>query len=118
MEAFSLLIDKAMSGGYLSGYKFKGSNDSEEMVTHLLFADDTPVFCKDSKYQMVFLSWILAWFEALPRIRINLEKSSLLPVGRVENVDSMAAELDCKIGSLPTDYLGLPLGAKHNSLEV
>ena len=37
---------------------------------------------------------------------------------RVENAESLAVELGCKIGSLPTVYLGLPLGAKRNSLEV
>ena len=115
MEAFSLLIDKAVSGGYLFGYKFRGRNGSEGKVTRLLFADDTLVFCKNLEDQMVYLSWILAWFEALSGIRINLEKSSLLLVGRVENAESLPAELGCKIGSLPTIYLGLPVGAKHNS---
>ena len=86
MEAISLLIDKAVSGGYLSGYKFRGRNDFDGKVTHLLFADDTLVFCEDLEDQMVFLSWILAWFEALSGLRINLEKSSLLLVGRVEGL--------------------------------
>ena len=39
-------------------------------------------------------------------------------MGRVENAKSLAVELGCKIGSLPTIYLDLPFGAKHNSLEV
>ena len=116
MEAFYLVIDKAVSAGYLSGYKFRGRKGSKGKVTHLLFAYDTLVFCKDSEDQMVYLSWILAWFEALSGLRINLEKSCLLPVGRVENSENLAAELGCKIGSLPTVYLGLPLGAKNSSL--
>ena len=62
MEALSLMIDKATEGGYISGYKFKGRNGTVSQITHLLFADDTLVFCKDSEDQMTFLSWILAWF--------------------------------------------------------
>ena len=85
MEAFSLLVDRAAEGGSISGYKFKGRNGTERQITHMLFADDNLVFYKDTKDQMAYLSWIFAWFEALSGLRINLDKSSLLPVGRVEN---------------------------------
>ena len=39
-------------------------------------------------------------------------------MGRVENAESLAAELGCNVGSLPTVYIGISLRAKHNSLEV
>ena len=84
-----------------------------KQITYFLFVDDTLVFCKDSKEQMTHLCWILAWFEALLGLKINLEKSSLLPMGKVNDVERLAFELGCNIGSLPTEYLGLPLGAKH-----
>ena len=118
MEVFSLLVDKATEGGFISGYNFKGRNDTKRQITHLLFADDTLVFCKDTVDQMVYLSWILAWFEALSGLKVNLDKSSLLPVGRVENEESFALELGCKIGSLLAEYLGLPLGAKYKAASV
>ena len=89
-----------------------------KQITHLLFADDTLVFCKDSGDQMTHLCWILAWFEALLGLKINLEKSSPKPVGKVEDVERLASELRCNIGSLPTKYLGLPLGAKHKTARV
>ena len=108
MEALSLLIDKAVVGGYLSRYKFKGRDKREGLVSHFLLADDTLIFCNDSEDQMVYRSRILAWFEALSELRINLDKSFLFPVGRVDNTERMAAELGCKIGLLPTVYLGMP----------
>ena len=58
------------------------------------------------------------WFEALSGLKINLEKSELIPVGRVSNVDYLADELGCKVGSLPTTYPGLPLGAHCKSVAV
>ena len=67
---------------------------------------------------MTYLSWILAWFEALSGLRINLDNSSLLPLGRVENEENLALELGCKIGSRLAEYLGLPLGAKHKVASV
>ena len=66
---------------------------------------------------MTYLSWILAWFEAHSGLRVNLDKSSLLLVGRVENGENLARELGCKIGSL-AKYLELPLGEKHNAISV
>ena len=51
------------------------------------------------------------WFEAICGLKVNLDKSELIPLGRVENVDDLAGELGCKVGSLPSTYLGMPLGA-------
>ena len=66
------------------------------------------LFCEASKDQLLCLSWILFWFEASSGLRINLDKSELIPVGEVDNVEGLAAELGCQIGSLPSTYLGLP----------
>ena len=38
--------------------------------------------------------------------------------GRIADVHVLALELDCKVGTRPSSYLGLPLGAPHNSIAV
>ena len=105
-------------GGFLSGYNTRGRNGAAMNISHLLFADDTLAFCKDSKEQMFFLSWILLCFEALSRLRVKLEKSVILLVGDVENLDQLACELGCRVGALHSTYLGLPLRSKQNSVRV
>ena len=67
---------------------------------------------------MSALSWILAWFEASSGLKINLDKSVLIPVGEVEEIEEMAMELGCKVGLLPTVYLGLPLEAHHEAISI
>ena len=42
------------------------------------------------------------WFEAVSGLRINLEKSNIIPVEDVDNVDSLTLELGCKVGGLPS----------------
>ena len=90
----------------------------EMNVSHLLFADDTIIFYEARKEHLTSLSWILAWFEADSGLRINLAKSEVIPVGEVEDIDELAVELGCRVGSLPTVYLGLPLGANHKASSM
>ena len=56
-------------------------NDELVKSMHLLFLSDTLIFCKDTIEEMVHLSWILLWFEAISGLRINLEKSTVMAVG-------------------------------------
>ncbi|RVW45101.1 putative ribonuclease H protein [Vitis vinifera] len=78
-----------------------------------------PLFvCDHHGDEMTYLSWLLMWFEACSGLRINLEKSEMIPVGRVLNIEGLALELRCKVGGIPSSYLGMPLGAAFNSLAV
>ncbi|RVX23479.1 putative ribonuclease H protein [Vitis vinifera] len=46
---------------------------------------------------------------------INLAKSEIIPVGEVEEIEELVVELGCRVGSLPSQYLGLPLGAPNRA---
>ena len=61
---------------------------------------------------------ILARFEEVSGLRINLGKSELVPVGGVLNFEALVGLLGCGQSSLPLKYLGLPLGAKFKNLSV
>ena len=58
------------------------------------------------------------WFEALLGLKMNMEKSELIPVGRVENVEELTDEFGYKVGILPSTYLGMPLGAPFKSVNA
>ncbi|RVX12696.1 putative ribonuclease H protein [Vitis vinifera] len=58
------------------------------------------------------------WFEAISRLKVNLSKTEAIPVGEDILMETLASVLGCKIGSLPTSYLGLPLGAPYKSTRV
>ena len=116
MEVLSVLIRRAMEGGFISGCKIQRDRGRAVHVAHLLFADDTIVFCEAKKEYLTNLSWILFWIEAAPGLRINLAKSEIIPIGEVEEVEELAVELGCRVGQLPTVYLGLPLGVPNKAV--
>ena len=118
MEALSCLLKRAVEGNFISGGRFGGRDGGEIVISHLLYADDTIIFCDANAEQLMYLRWTLMWFEAFSVLKINLHKSEIIPLGWVDNVEELAAELGCGVGSLPTKYLGLPLGAPHRAVGV
>ena len=97
---------------------FSRGEEGELELSHLLYADDTLLFCKDNLDHLAHLGCIIMWFEALLGLKINLGKSEIFPIGGRENAEAFTVELGCKAGTLPTTYLGLPLGAPHKSVGI
>ena len=69
MEALNCLINRAIEGNYLSDSKIADRRGEELVISHLLYADDTLLFCEADKDQLKFLSWTLMWFEAASGLR-------------------------------------------------
>ena len=88
------------------------------IISHIFYVDDTLLFYEANVDQLKFFSWSLMWFEAMSGLRINLSKSDIIPIGSVDNVEELANELGCRVGSIPTLYLGLPLGARHKAVGI
>ena len=63
-----------MEGGFISGCSVRGRGREELGISHLLFVDDTNVFCRASEDLLLFLSWVLFGFEASSSLKINLYK--------------------------------------------
>ena len=58
------------------------------------------------------------WFKAISGLKINLEKGELISTGRVPIMEELADILGCKMGLLPSKYLGLPLGSTFKSTTM
>ncbi|RVW27006.1 putative ribonuclease H protein [Vitis vinifera] len=93
MEVLSALIRRAVGGGFVSGCTF-GVEEAGDGAG----------------------SWL--GLRRRSGLRINLAKSELIPIGEVEEIEEMAVELGCKVGALPSVYLGLPLGAHHKAISM
>ena len=96
MEAVSKMLDKAVHEGRLLGFNVGASADRSLMVSHLLFADDTLIFCDADLDQMLIIQQVLVWFGVVLGLKINLCKSELVTVGAFHNIELLVAVLGCK----------------------
>jgi len=76
------------------------------------------IFCRTEESQVKYLRIILILFEAISGLHINRRKSQIFPVNEVPNIQMLTNILGGEIGTIPTIYLGMPLGAKSKSKEI
>ena len=118
MEALSHMLEVAATAGQFSRFYVHNTTGTSMIVSHLLFADNTLIFCYVDPNHSVTLREILTRFEGVSGLRINLRKSKLVPVEDMHNLDDLIGLLGCRHSSLPLKYLGLPLGAKFKELSI
>ena len=70
MKGLSRMMDRAVQSGYVSSF-FVGNSDPEQLViSHLIFADDTLIFCDADPHQLTFLRYVFTWFEVVFGLKI------------------------------------------------
>uniref|UniRef100_A0A2N9GQ47 Reverse transcriptase domain-containing protein n=1 Tax=Fagus sylvatica TaxID=28930 RepID=A0A2N9GQ47_FAGSY len=118
MEVLSRMLRKVEEEGLIRGFK-AGCNAAVDLsISHLLYADDTILFCDADPDQLLYIRMVLTCFEAVTGLRVNMAKSEMVPVGEVQNISVLADSLCCNIGDLPLSYLGMPLGASFKAVTV
>jgi hypothetical protein len=72
-------------------------NNVELVVSYLLFADDTLIFCEANFEHLRNLQCLFLCFEAVLGLKINLSKSEIIPIGEVDDVESLASIIGCRV---------------------
>jgi hypothetical protein len=83
--------------GFLLGFSVRSKDNAKLLVSHLLFANDTLIFCEANSDHLRNLRYVFLCFEAVSKFKINLEKSKLVPVGVVEEVKRLGRYSGCKV---------------------
>ena len=68
--------------------------------------------------QILHIRLLLLNFQAITGLKVNMHKSKMVPIGEVDDVHALADILECRVGTLPMSYLGMPLGGSHNSPSI
>jgi hypothetical protein len=108
-EGFSGLMDNAVNRNLFKGFEVKRGGS---VISHLQYADDTLCIGEASIENLWTLKALLRGFEMVSGLKVNFHKSCLMGVNVSTGFLGMASSfLNCKVGSLPFMYLGLPVGA-------
>ena len=118
MEVFSKMMKRAKGASLFQGFRVDGIWGGGVCVSHLLFGDDTILFCDADEEQILHVRILLLCFRAVTSLKVNMLKSEMVPIGKVPNVQILTEFLGCRIGFLPITYLGMPWGASHKSPTI
>ena len=118
MEVLSRILKKTEEGGLIQGFHVGPNNHTGIHISHLLFVDDTILFCDASREQIFSIRLVLTCFQVFTGLKVNVGKSEIVPIGEVSNIQSLANILQCKVGSLIMIYLGMPLGSLYKTTTI
>lgn len=115
-EVLSLVIRKAESLNLLYGLPVCNGGIK---ISHLLYADDTIIFCPPDIDILMNIKKSLIAFYLASGLKVNFFKSSLMGINLDNSwLDDAAMALQCKRGTLPFDYLGLPIGGSSSRIAA
>ncbi|KAE8708292.1 hypothetical protein F3Y22_tig00110348pilonHSYRG00365 [Hibiscus syriacus] len=107
-QGLSALLLKAQSRNEIKGIR---ASIRGPRISHLLYADDNPLFVKNSMEEVCKVKSILNQYEKASGQKVNFEKSSIYFSPNTPDADRMRFfnELGVVEASEPGNYLGLPL---------
>jgi hypothetical protein len=107
-EGLGGIMKRAVEMWRFNGFRV---GNSDLVVSHLQYADDTLCIGEASVANLWSLKAILRGFEMCSGLKINFWKSSLIGVNVSQDFLRVAsAFLNCRTCALPFKYLGLPVG--------
>ena len=114
-EGFHVLMKSLYVNNLFIGYKV--GNSDLVVVSRLQFTGDTLILGEKSWANICAMCAALFLFEALSGLKVNFSKSQLVGVNVPASWLSEAAMvLNCKVGTIPFVYLGLPIGGNARRL--
>jgi hypothetical protein len=82
------------------------------------YADDTLIILPAEVDQLTHLKFILDEFAISTGLRVNYHKSNIYPINvGTDKLQLLLSALNCKEGTFPFTYLGLPLGLSKPRME-
>ncbi|XP_071729272.1 uncharacterized protein [Rutidosis leptorrhynchoides] len=109
-EGLNIMSKMATEKGLFKGVEI---GDNKVPLSHLQYADDTIFIGEWTRSNAYSLQNLLKCFELASGLKVNFNKSCIYGIGvNSDEINHVASRLNCKVGSFPFTYLGLPIGEK------
>ena len=118
MEVLSRIIRKTKECGLIHGFHVEPVNSIGVRIFHLLFADNTILFCNASTEQLLSIRLALSYFQVFTGLKVNMGKGEIVPIREENNLDALANILSCRMDNLPLKYLGMPLDTSFKTTSI
>lgn len=76
MEAVSRMLSAFVDKGFLLGFSVGSRDNDELLVSHLLFADDTLIFCAANLDHLHNLCYLFLCFEAVLGLKLTWQNQN------------------------------------------
>ena len=94
-DILNRILNRVVSEGLIEGVKV---GRHQINLSHLQFADDTLLFSVAKKEELINIRRILDCFNIMLGLRINFDKSALIPLNCEESlVQELKSSLHCKV---------------------
>jgi hypothetical protein len=81
MEILSRMLKRVKEEGFIKGFSVGADGLGGLSISHLLYADDTILFCDTDMEQLMHIRLVLTCFEAVTGLKVNMSKSEMVPIG-------------------------------------
>lgn len=77
------MLKRMEEGRFIRGFQVGLNAPVGLSVPHLLFANETILFCDASRKQLLYIRMVLIFFEAVIGLKVNIGKSEIVPIGEL-----------------------------------
>ncbi|XP_011621700.1 uncharacterized protein LOC105420276 [Amborella trichopoda] len=93
--------------------------DSNIVISHIQYADDTLIFFDAESAQVSNIARFLEICDVTLGLKVNFHKSSLVGINvEADMISELAILLGCKVGSFPITYLGLLISYSRLTITI
>ena len=90
LEVLTRMLKRTEEGRFIRGFQVGINVPVGLSVPHLLFANETILFCDASREQLLYIRMVLIFFEAVISLKVNIGKSEIVPIGEVGNLNALS----------------------------
>ena len=87
-------------GGFLRGFQANSHSQGGLCISHLLFVDDTIIFCDATGEQLLYIRMVMIFFKVNTGLKVNIGKSEIVPMGVIRSLKTLSSVLSCNVSKL------------------